>query len=247
MLNSQFAAARPIWRRQRGAALLVLLAIGALGAGAILIGMFRHSDPAARRERQTRQTLAEAREALLGFAMTQGRLPRPAISVTDGRENPAPCADERSCTGLLPWVTLGVSDIDGWSKHLRYSVTPAFTSAPLDPLLVVPDKVVLGRAPNGELSYVQGQPQCAVITPCLPVVLLSFGKRNFGLSTEGIAQANNGVGNDDEATNDSVSNRFIARAATADPAAAGGEFDDAVLWIPVKRLYTAMNSAGNLH
>lgn len=242
MLNSQISATR-----QRGAALLVLLAISALAAGAILIGTFNHADLTGRRERQTRQTLAEAREALLGFAMTQGRLPRPAISATDGREDPAPCADERSCTGLLPWVTLGVGAIDGWSKHLGYSVPPAFTVAPLDPLQVTPDKVVLGRFNNGQPYYLQGQATCSIVTPCLAAVLISFGKRNFGIGADGLVQANNGIGNIDEAANYSAHNRFMLRAATTDAAAPGGEFDDAVEWITVKKLYTAMNSAGQLH
>ena len=66
--------------RQRGAALLLLVAVLGLGAASLLIGAFGHDTGEAARQQRTLATLAQARDALLGFAVTHGRLPRPAAS-----------------------------------------------------------------------------------------------------------------------------------------------------------------------
>src|ERR1035437_9255557 len=52
---------------------------------------------------ETQQQINEIREALIGFAVTNGRLPRPATSLADGAENPAICANDAACTGFVPW------------------------------------------------------------------------------------------------------------------------------------------------
>ena len=44
--------------------------------------------------KETRQTLATINEALLGFAVANGRLPRPAQSGTNGLEATVNCADD---------------------------------------------------------------------------------------------------------------------------------------------------------
>lgn len=233
-------------RRRRGAALLILLAVIGVGAATLLIGAFGRGGADAARERATLLALARAKEALIGFAVGNGRLPRPAASATDGAENPAACASEAACTGWLPWVTLGLAPGDSWGTLLRYSVTPAFTEAPVQPTRAVASKTVRTRDGDGRLRYLAGHADCGLATQCLPLVVFSNGKNNFGAGWQGGARANAASGNLDEQANEAADRHFISRAIGADPARPGGEFDDLVGWVPLALLYQRMSAAGSL-
>ncbi|PHV23236.1 hypothetical protein CSQ92_09650 [Janthinobacterium sp. BJB446] len=233
-------------RRQRGAALLLLVAVLGLGAASLLISAFGRGTGEAERQQRTLATLAQAREALLGFAATQGRLPRPAASALDGRERAADCADDAACSGFLPWVALGVDGVDAWGKLLRYSVTPEMARAPIVSFSAIANRVVLERDARGEFAFVAGQAQCNVSAQCLPVVLFSQGKEHHGTSASGVTQINTARGNIDEAANDSDSRSFIARPATGNAALPGGAFDDMLTWITLPALYQRMRAARNL-
>ncbi|MGK5078937.1 hypothetical protein [Janthinobacterium sp. HLX7-2] len=232
--------------RQRGAALLLLVAVLGLGAASLLISAFSRNTGEAERQLRTLATLAQARDALLGFATTHGRLPRPAASAIDGRERPADCASDADCSGFLPWVALGVAGSDAWGKLLRYSVTPEMARAPIVSFSAVANRVVLGRAGRGELAYVAGQELCDVSAQCLPVVLFSQGKEHYGTSATGVTQINTARGNADEAANDYASRRFISRPASAQDGVPGGVFDDQLSWITLPILYQRMRAARNL-
>jgi hypothetical protein len=190
--------------------------------------------------------MAQAKDALIGYALTHGRLPRPARSATDGRESPLPCAAEADCTGFLPWVDLGVSGSDSWGKLLRYSVAPVYTRAPIVVNQAIADKRVSRRNSDGTPVYLVGQALCTLAAPCAPAVILSNGRRNLGTSAQGVAQANGASGNLDELQNNGGSNNFISRPATDDPQTPGGEFDDLVTWIPQKLFYLRLTAAGQL-
>lgn len=234
---------RPAARRQRGAALLILVALVGLGAAALLISALGHSTLEARRVQRTVAKLGEANEALLGFAVRHGRLPRPAVSALDGGENPLPCDSEQSCTGLLPWVALGIDGVDAWGKRLRYSVTPVFTNSPLLRISAVATKTVQQRDAGGALSYIVGQSTCDLGAQCAPLVVLSHGRENFGSSVLGIALPNAAVGNVDEQLNAASARHFVDRVASAEPAAPGGPFDDIVGTLPLSTLYQQMGAA----
>lgn len=77
--------------------------------------------------RQTNQQLQLALGALVGFAMLQNRLPCPDTD-NDGKENNTACDQE----GNFPWADLGVAGIDTWKQPLRYRVSSAFTTAPMN-------------------------------------------------------------------------------------------------------------------
>jgi prepilin-type N-terminal cleavage/methylation domain-containing protein len=71
-----------------------------------------------RRAEETRRTLDVARDALLGFAASHGRLPCPASETSAGEEAFAPGGDasngncETFYAGWLPAATLGLSPVD---------------------------------------------------------------------------------------------------------------------------------------
>jgi type II secretory pathway pseudopilin PulG len=222
---------------------LLLIAVIGIGLSAFMMTVYSAPSNDARIER-TALRLAEAREALIGFSAHNGRLPRPAISAVDGRENPNPCTDGASCTGFLPWVTLGVEGEDSWGKRLRYSVSPAFTNKPILGFGVVADKVVVGRTPQSLFYYQVGQARCDASSPCAPAVIYSNGKNNLGYSNMGVHMANAEDGNIDEQYNDSTINNFINRRRETNAGSTGGQFDDQVLALPLQPVLRAAAVGG---
>ncbi|MGO4377690.1 hypothetical protein [Pseudoduganella sp. RAF53_2] len=232
--------------RQRGAALLLLMVVASVAAASLLISAFSRSSVEQIRERRTIATLGRATDALVGFAATHGRLPRPAISATDGRERSEPCSGEEDCSGFLPWVDLGVEGVDSWGKVLRYAVTPVFTTPPVQRVSAIATKRVQARDGQGLLFYTVGQDQCQLAAQCAPAVVLSQGRNNLGTHANGLRQANGTVANLDEIGNDSASIGFIGRAASDDPRRPGGEFDDLLAVVPLQIMYNRMAAAKTL-
>jgi prepilin-type N-terminal cleavage/methylation domain-containing protein len=223
--------------------LAVVLLIIALLLGGMMLPLAAQDD--SRRAQDTQRTLAEIREALLGFAAAHGRLPRPATSATDGAENPNPCADDAACSGFIPWATLGVAKLDGWDKLIRYSVTPAYANAPFT-LATIANRKVLTRDASGALTYLVGQAGACTAKQCTPVVIFSQGRHNWGRNEAGIPHGNDSSTNLDESRNDAGPTDFIARTSTDNTAAAGGEFDDIVVWVSPNVLFNRIVAAGRL-
>lgn len=221
---------------QRGAALLLLVAVLGLGTATLLISAFGGNHAESRRQQRTLATLAQAREALLGFAATNGRLPRPAASVLDGRERSLDCASDADCSGFLPWVALGVDGFDAWGKALRYSVAPDMSRAPIASVSAAANRVVLRRNAQGVLAYVVGQDECDVSAQCLPMVVFSQGKDGEGTAASGARLANTLRGNLDETGNDGTSRAFVT----------GNSVDDLLAWFTLDTLYQRMRAARTL-
>jgi len=188
--------------------------------------------------RDTNKVISDINEALLGYVMINGRLPRPATSSTNGVENASACASETACTGFIPWTTLGSGKLDAWGNIIRYSVTPAFANAAFA-LTTVGTKTIQERnAASALVSY----------ATLVPVVVWSNGPENFGTNGTAAVRANNssGVTNADEITNNTASTTFIRRIQVNNSAATGGEFDDIVTFIPTAILVNKAIAAGKL-
>ena len=231
--------------RQRGAALLLMLALVGLGAASLLMQGIGRADLDARPQRLSAHALRDAKEALIGYAVAHGRLPRPALPGGRGSEFDGHCNDEQSCTGLLPWVTLGLAPGDGYGKLLRYSVTAQLTSAPVRPTLAVGTKAVVTRR-DAELVYLAGAPECTMGSRCAAAVVLSMGRDNGGISLQGVAQAGASTTNLDERANAGASATFMARPLNRDARSRGGEYDDQLVWVPFEILLNRMSLAGKL-
>jgi len=88
-----------------------------------------------RRIEDTQRALELAKEALIGFAITRGRLPCPADpTIATGALNAG--VERADCWtvpnnqyGALPWVTLGVPETDAWSRRFSYRVFRDFADA----------------------------------------------------------------------------------------------------------------------
>lgn len=95
----------------------------------------------------TKRSMDQIREALIGFAQANGRLPCPARGATPSgqidEEVRIPAAffqagaeqydsiNKRCYTalGVVPWSTLGLTEADAWGRRFTYRVAPAFADA----------------------------------------------------------------------------------------------------------------------
>jgi len=202
----------------------------------------------------TQKSLDDIKEALIGFALANGRLPCPASSTSAGAESYVGAVGASACTnnydGFVPAVTLGVSPtdnqgyaVDAWGNRIRYAATTsnsnAFTtsngmnttgmSALAPDLRVCSTSIgITGAAPNTNCATAN------TLVNSAPAVVYSLGKNG----ASGAASA-------DETENLSAHRTFVSRTITATGATAT-EFDDIVIWISPNILLNRMVAAGKL-
>jgi prepilin-type N-terminal cleavage/methylation domain-containing protein len=223
--------------------LAVVVAVIALLLGSLLVPLTSQVEQ--RNITHTQRQLEEVREALLGFAIVNGRLPRPARSETDGVELAGPCTDARDCTGYIPWVTLGVPKADAWGKMLGYSVVPQYANSTFTFDTGGTLKTVLTRQPDGSTAN---------LATNLVAVVISYGSKNWGKGEDGTDIADNSGTNLDEDANHgkfhctvvSDCTDFVSRSAVSAPSAPGGEFDDLLVWVPQALVLSRLVAAGKL-
>lgn len=103
----------------------VVLAIVALLLGGLLPTLSGQVEQ--QRRNETQKYMGEVRDALLGFAVTRGRLPCSDTDDDGAAQDPCTAASQY---GTLPYKDLGVAGKDAYGKVLIYAVTPAFATAP---------------------------------------------------------------------------------------------------------------------
>lgn len=214
----------------------VVLVIVALLIAGMMIPLSAQQEIRARQE--TEKILSDIREALLGFAITNGRLPRPSnltAGAPDGMER-ATCANDADCHGFIPWATLGVSKLDGWGKLIRYSVTPAYANAAIT-LTSVANRTVQTRDGAGTAVDLASQ---------VPAIFFSHGKERWGTTDAGTPLPDGSATNADEDVNNDGPTNYFSRLPVSDTAAPGGEFDDIVTWLPATVLVNRLIAAGKL-
>lgn len=117
-----------LFRKQTGFSLVemavVLTIVGVLLGG--LLPMLS-SQVAQQRRTETVKYMNEVRDALLGFAVSNGRLPCPDTT-NDGTAE-ATCTTTASQVGTLPYKDLGITDKDSYNNVLIYAVTKAFADS----------------------------------------------------------------------------------------------------------------------
>lgn len=147
-----------IYIKQQGFSLVemaIVLVILGFVLSTLLLPLRAQREQAA--QLQTTNTLESAKQALLGYAQQQGRLPCPATAInfqgntdagSSGQENPlggtrntviAPALPVPRCvaqSGYLPAATLGIQPtdaqgfaLDAWNNRIRYAVTSDDSSA----------------------------------------------------------------------------------------------------------------------
>ena len=221
----------------------VVLVILALMLGGLLIPISAQMDQ--QRYTETRKSLEEIKEALMGYALTHGYLPCPAKLSSDGLES----RTGTSCTnrvGHLPWAELGVGKHDAWNHLFRYSVTPVYSdSDPIKKITISPpmsrDITILTRDSSGAQKNFSNLND-------IPVVIMSMGKNGaWAYSDDGVSVADVSATNIDEDVNGNGNGKiFFSRIYTENKTITGGEFDDIVVWISPNVYINRMVSAGQL-
>lgn len=207
-----------------------------------------------------RKYLEEIKEALIGFAVTNGRLPCPASSSSAGIEDPSgggACAN--SYNGFVPAVTLGLAVVDSqgfavdpWGNRIRYAVTawkpatapscmaatPPFTTtggmSAYFSCPLAPNLLVCSTANVVGFTSSSCGPATNALTTGVPAIIYSTGK-NGGYGGAALDEAAN-------LNNDRV---FVSRVPTPS-SVPNGEFDDIVTWLSPNVLLNRMVAAGRL-
>lgn len=252
-------------RRAAGFTLTELAVVMTIVALLLTATMYTLSAQTEQRNRNdTERRLQEAKDLLLSFALVNGRLPCPGVATGDESGGPAAaCANNYG--GFLPGRAIGYQPVDAngfaldaWNNRIRYAVSqttwgvwPArFTRQHGANTSAVPT-IVPATAPwsltqtPADLVVCSASPAVPAATACdagtavtnqnvVVAVVFSTGKNG----------ATGGTGTN-EARNLDANALFVSR--PPDPAgAAGGEFDDMMVWIPVGLLYGRMIAAGVL-
>ena len=230
---------------------LVEMAIVLVIVGLLLAGLLPtiSSQIEQQRRNETRKQMEEIKESLVGFAISKGYLPCPAVSASSGVEDRSATACNKRI-GFVPWVTLGVSKTDGWGRIFRYSATNAFTnSSAVFATVTLRDITIKTRDATGTLTNLSN-------TNDIPAVILSHGQNGiFGaldngniLSSTAPSTFNNVA---DQQTNSDITSAnagriFLNRDPAGRTANDDEEFDDLVTWISPVILYNRMVMAGKL-
>jgi type II secretory pathway pseudopilin PulG len=213
---------RPTQARQRGAALIVMLVITVMGAAAFLVSSLSRSALQIERDQKTSEALAQAKEALIGYAASvdisgskrPGDLPCPDTN-NDGSSD-TPCDTQSSRLGRLPWKTLGLPDLrDASGERLWYAVSTNFkNSTRIGTLNSDTAGTITVRSPDGNMinDATSGSGAAAVIIAPGDALQRQGGSMQ-DRSSAGINTASNYLdianGIDNASFTDSTTNGFI--------------------------------------
>lgn len=234
---------------------IVLIIVTLLSSG-LMMSLSAQQEASARAETQRR--LDDARDVLLGYAATNGRLPCPAAPRATGIESPV---GGITCTnnwdGFLPAITLGIGPtdvngyaIDAWGNPIRYALTTypnAFCASQCfaatdgvkavwnnaSPATLAPDLQVCNTA-VGATGSGSGATCASGTTLTNNAVAVIFSRGRNGASAPTSA---------DEQANGDADRLFVSHTPT--PAGAN-EFDDLVVWLSPNLLYNRLIAAGRL-
>ena len=134
--------------KQRGAVLMVMLVIMIVGIAAILVNSLSSTTLKNARQANTAAALAQAKDALIGFAITygdthttspqvHGYLPCPDTSGSPEGSASPPCGSKDvNVIGRLPWATLDLSALrDGDGECMWYAVSGNYKDSPKTSLM----------------------------------------------------------------------------------------------------------------
>ncbi|PCI82426.1 MAG: prepilin-type cleavage/methylation domain-containing protein [SAR86 cluster bacterium] len=223
--------------------LAIVLAIVSTLLGGLLLSLSEVRESNNRTDANS--TMDEIKEALYGFAQSNGRLPCPATTTSLGAEAPVGGGVCTQRYGFLPWTTLGLSGptnvdnlmMDSWLSPYRYNVSnigaSAFTTAGQMRTLGI-----AALAPNLQICTVAACGVGNVLVNSAPAVVVSLGA-NFATFTSADERANSG-----ETTRNGYrqanNNNFVFSVYNE------ATFDDMITWLSPSILYTRMIAAGQL-
>jgi len=233
--------------------LAVVMAIVALLLGGLMFTLSAQKDQ--RDFEETRRRIEQARELLLAYSITNGRLPCPATATSAGDEQPIGGAT--TCTtsnGWLPAKTLGYQQtddngyaLDAWGGRIRYAVA-TLTPTNCSSTNTVPH---FTNSTNLKANGISCQPSNSDLIVCKSST--GIGVSDCGTAANQVMARNlvvavilsngknggSGSAGADEAANTDTDRVFVWHTPAPD-------FDDQMTWITVGELYGKLISAGVL-
>lgn len=220
----------------------VVLVIFALLAGGMMVSLSTQQE--IQRLSEARRQLADIREALIGYAVANGRLPPPANPAIASGTAGAGEMVEGLPTGVLPWATLGLPETDPWGQRFTYRLRSEFAdpiasatvpSCAPDTTPPAPTQASFALCSKGNITITDG---AGNIATNLPAIVISHGRNGLGGYRSTGIQVPPATSGDEEENADN-NNTFVSRAHTTD-------FDDEAIWIPLPILMSRMIAAGRL-
>ena len=228
---------------------VVLIVVALLSSGALYGLSSQHKQM----QFQESARLAEiAREAIIGYAMSAGRLPCPAEPTTPsggggGKEEitclPGGCDPKTTgceCTckyehGVIPWQTLAIGETDPWGNRLTYFAGREFSNP------ISYDEQIMGIKARFTLetigrANIQDESGLNVASE-IPAVIVSHGARSYGAYTNEGQKIAGATGS--ELTNSNGTLSFVSMSPTE-------LFDDQVTWVVPTLLKSRLVSVGKL-
>lgn len=192
------------------------------------------------RRNETRKQLAEIQQALLGFAIMNGRLPCPILTGTPqaddptdaayGQEPAAGCAGVPPAEGYLPWKTLGVSETDAWGSKRTSAGAPwtGYWRYRVDRNFAVAFTIATNPADTFKIFDKAGVQLTSNSEPPIAIV--------FSTGPDLIGNGQNAIASFDASYQSDVSGANLD----------GTNFDDILAWISRPQLFNRMVAAGKL-
>lgn len=189
----------------------------------------------ARNIAETQSRLNQIKDALIGYAQANGRLPCAADGTlaTGATGAGLEAVTGNVCTTgaayvVLPWATLGVSESDVWGRRFRYVVDVNFadayaaaswsTGCGAGPVPVPASPTSFALCSTGALTVNtrtaanKGGASGTLLADKLPVVIISHGKNGYGAYTSGGTQYTaSTTGVDEPANANAAATTFYSR------------------------------------
>jgi prepilin-type N-terminal cleavage/methylation domain-containing protein len=259
-----------ITRRTAGFTLLemaiVLMIVGLL-LGGMLVPLSAQMEQ--RNISDTRKALDDIQQALIGFAIINGRLPCPADGTTPagglnaavppvpagqeyrdpvtGRCSAAIIVSNNNAMGVLPWATLGLNETDAWGRRYTYQVTANWADGAPAPdgtpgatcNVTVGISFQLCSNPTLDVRTAANPGGISLTPNFVPAVVVSHGKNGYGAYTPSGGTPLPPSPDADELENSDPDVHFVSKSPTP-------TFDDLVVWISTNILFNRMVAAGKL-
>jgi prepilin-type N-terminal cleavage/methylation domain-containing protein len=244
--------------------LAIVVAIIGLLLGALLVPLAAQSEMRVRRDAD--KALAEIREALIGYAIANGRLPCPAVATlpdgaagagmearsggncacasdtTEASMAPHPCSTPTT-TGVLPWATLSLPETDAWGRRYTYSIDTKFGRDAGQTIFgagctpdAPPRSAGFALCTPAAISIKAASGGAALVSGGVPALVVSHGRNGFGAYTPQGLRIAPAEAGADELENANADSVFVSNT----------NIDDRSVWVPTYVLMHRMLSAGML-
>lgn len=253
------------------AELAIVLVIVALLTGGMMMSL--STQQAIQQRTQTERQLNEIRDAMLGFAASNGRLPCPATDASNGLEYF--CNSESDCStpttvvpashgrcqqffnGYVPGATLGLAPLDNqgrvldaWNNPIRYSIADVAIDT-TNYAFTKKDGIKTGKLENTSgasgpitlFTVCETYPGSLSATDCDSASHRLTNTPPLIILSTG--QKGNNTTNNDALTNRNNDKLFVSHTPTPTNGTDPG-FDDIVVWLSPNILYNRMIAAGRL-